>query len=335
MIAAHSIAPPSAHPFLRPFSPRHDLSRSADLIELAFDDMLDDEGQAYLRQVRSAAQNPIYLAWAETSGERLGMPLSGYVWEERGELVGNLSLIPFYIQGKRCYLIANVAVHPAHRRKGIARALTIAGLEHAFKRGAPAAWLHVREENEAAVALYRSLGFQERARRVTYRLGAGEAASLPPGELTPLEWTTEEVRVVSRRDQDWPSQAQWMEAAYPAEVRWHSTLVIRHLRPGLFGAIQRMMQDVRVRQWSALRHGELLGVVAWRSSYGFSDDLYLALGSGTEGLAAYHLMSWLRKLPHRRRLLTLDYPAGQAEAAIRAAGFRKGQTLIWMSRNTA
>ena len=120
---------------LRPFDVRHDLSRVADLVELCFADSLDPDGQNYLRQMRSAARNPVYLHWASAAAERVPMPLSGYVWEEDKRLVGNLTLIPFNVHGRRYYLIANVAVHPEFRRLGIARKLTSRAIQHAQQHG--------------------------------------------------------------------------------------------------------------------------------------------------------------------------------------------------------
>jgi [ribosomal protein S18]-alanine N-acetyltransferase len=64
--------------------------------------------------------------------------------------------------------ILNLAVHPAHRRQGIARQLLSEGLAQARKLGAELAWLEVRPSNAPARALYESFGFKEVGRRPRY-----------------------------------------------------------------------------------------------------------------------------------------------------------------------
>lgn len=54
-----------------------------------------------------------------------------------------------------------VAVHPDHRGTGRGRALTLAGIDHLTSVGARACMLYVDADNDAAVTLYRSLGFRE------------------------------------------------------------------------------------------------------------------------------------------------------------------------------
>jgi mycothiol synthase len=53
-----------------------------------------------------------------------------------------------------------IAVHPDFHGHGLGRALTVAGLQHLGAAGAQAAMLYVDAANEAAVGLYRSLGFE-------------------------------------------------------------------------------------------------------------------------------------------------------------------------------
>ncbi len=64
--------------------------------------------------------------------------------------------------------ILNLAIHPDHRRRGIARRLLSAGLAQARELGALVAWLEVRPSNAAARALYESFGFKEVGRRPGY-----------------------------------------------------------------------------------------------------------------------------------------------------------------------
>jgi mycothiol synthase len=52
-----------------------------------------------------------------------------------------------------------IAVDPNFARRGLGRALTIAGLQHLSAEGAPVGMLYVAADNQAALSLYRSLGF--------------------------------------------------------------------------------------------------------------------------------------------------------------------------------
>ncbi|RPI34127.1 MAG: GNAT family N-acetyltransferase [Chloroflexota bacterium] len=318
---------------LRPFDIRRDLVSVADLVELSFNDTIDADGHRYLRQMRDAARNPGFLRWAGAVVEQTSLPLSGYIWEEDGRVVGNLSLIPITIRSRRCYLIANVAVHPNYRRHGIGRALTAAALEHARSRRAQAAWLHVREENEPAVALYRSLGFLEQTRRTSWYNQRQEP------EYSPFKRTQdsyqylpvpEGVKTGPRWGDDWSLQRSWLLHTYPPSLSWNLPLNLNLLQPGLVGALYRLLSGSLVRQF-AVRQGEnLLGVISWRRSYSSADTLWLALPPNhDEGSVQALLLHALRQLPWHR-MMTLDMPARVAAQALKASGFYEHQTLIWM-----
>lgn len=70
-----------------------------------------------------------------------------------------------------------IAVAPAWRRRGLARALVLGGVDWARRRGTTRLLLEVHHGNAPAIALYRSHGFQPVARRDNY-YGAGEHADV-------------------------------------------------------------------------------------------------------------------------------------------------------------
>jgi ribosomal-protein-alanine N-acetyltransferase len=74
--------------------------------------------------------------------------------------------------------VHDLAVHPGHRGRGLARWLLEFALAWAGRQGADEAYLEVRQSNQAARALYRSLGFQEVSTRREYYRNPTEDALL-------------------------------------------------------------------------------------------------------------------------------------------------------------
>lgn len=64
--------------------------------------------------------------------------------------------------------ILRVAVDPAERRRGLARALVETGLARLRQEGVEICHLEVRVDNLGAIALYESLGFAQTGRRRGY-----------------------------------------------------------------------------------------------------------------------------------------------------------------------
>ncbi len=319
-----SLAPTPSQ--LRPFDIRRDLDRVADLVETCFADTLDEDGKRYVRQMHSAARNPSYLRWASAVADQASIPLSGFVWEENGRVVGNLSLIPFLNQGRQHYLIANVAVDPNCRRRGIARALTEAAMRQVRSRGIGAVWLHVRDDNIPAYNLYVSLGFVEKARRTTWEFSKRKAEPFVPYSRS----SDDRVVVGKIRPIHWTQQRDWFQAIYPAELTWHMPVNLFALRSDVWGGLYRLVSGIRVEQWAAMRDQQLLGVLTWQPHLGQADRIWLAAELENEAEVFPALLAHMHKaMPDRPRII-LDYPAGRGSQAFGEAGFRLQQTLIWM-----
>lgn len=117
--------------------------------------------------------------WSASSiASELDNPLSLWlVWEEDGVAAAYLGVQRVPPQAD----VMNVAVSPALRRRGIARAL-FAELERRLPE-IDELFLEVRASNSGAIALYRTLGFEQVGRRPNYYLDPREDALILRKEL--------------------------------------------------------------------------------------------------------------------------------------------------------
>ncbi len=97
-----------------------------------------------------------------------------WVVELDGQVVGMLVLWVIVDEAH----IATLATHPDHRRQGLARGLLVHALQEAYQEGARSALLEVRAGNQAALAMYQKLGFDEVGHRTNYYKDNGENAIL-------------------------------------------------------------------------------------------------------------------------------------------------------------
>ena len=311
----------STHPHLRRFNVRTDLRRVADLVEKCFADTLDLDGRRYIQQMRRTAEHSQFLGWASGVANRASFPFSGFVWEEDGEIVGNLSLIPMPARKGKIFLIANVAVHPEHRRRGIARKLTDAALEDCRNRRADEIWVHVRDDNPGARSLYTSMGFIEHSNRSSWH---GHIQK-PDNAASP-----EDVQIgpVQRRYTN--KLIAWLERLHPHQLDWYLRLNVNLFLPGLRGKLHRFLNGAVVRQWAAVRDSNLLGVITWQRTHAASDRLWLAAPEKMEAHAITALLSAALSGIKTNKTLHLEYPAGLATSVFEAAGLTHTHTLIWM-----
>jgi len=313
--------PQTSAGILRPLNILRDLPKVADLIELCFKKNMDGEGKNYLEQMRSASRRGSSLKWSSNS-----VPFKGYVWENQKRIVGNISIIPFHKAKKTVILLANIAVHPDFRRKGIARRLTRKGIEDAKKRGAKSIWLHVERDNIGAINLYKELGFQPHSNRTTW-LAEKEK---PPRRKNP------DIRISSRAAHFWKAQNYWLNQNYPEEIRWYRMPDFEIFKPGLKYWLYRLFVEYDIKQWAVQRDGELQAVLMWKGNYARHAPIWLASAPQADSESLTSLLLYARhQLASPKQKLVIDHPAEQFTTAFRQAGFAPQRTLLWMCMNSA
>ncbi len=278
---------------IRPFRAITDLRPVADLIALAFGDELDEAGRRALREMR-------WLAWVSPllwltnqvvpPGEGV---LSGFVWVEEGRIVGNASIRPFPPYGSglprpggQGWLIGNVAVHPDYRRQGIGTALMEAAITFARQHGGAWVGLQVRANNEAALRLYRRLGFQEEGRVIFLQRPPDAPPNTLPAPSQPLRPArpADQRHIYHLAREGWPDGLAWMAPVRPDPYRL-----------GLWERLGDWLSGRR-RSWWLWEQG---------------DRLLAAVGVEVRRQ---------RRASHRLRLLVAPSVRGQVEAALIARG---------------
>ncbi len=155
-VAIHRRARPSG---IRPVDPSRDMGAVADLIQTAFADELDQAGHAMLRDMRNMGRLGPLLWWFDGPGAGLNQMLSGFVWLEDGQVIGNATVTQASHTPDR-WIISNVAVAKPYRGRGIARSLMNAALGMIGDWRGKVVTLQVRDDNAAALHIYQTMGFQ-------------------------------------------------------------------------------------------------------------------------------------------------------------------------------
>ncbi|MBI9043031.1 MAG: GNAT family N-acetyltransferase [Anaerolineaceae bacterium] len=309
------------HPHIRRLDTKKDLFPVAELIETCFGDFMDEDAWIYVRQIRRAARDQKLVYWTPGAGEMVSYPLNGFVWENTGEIIANLSLIPFNRNRQWVYLIANVAVDPEHRNKGIAQELTKFAINHLKTQKVSAAWLQVREDNEIAKNLYLKYGFEEITRRANW---------LSAEPFQPNIIQNNAVAILPRNKGAWPAHHQWLDQIYPEELRWYLPFNIPHFQPSLLNTIKSLLDKDQMSHWAGYYQDELIGVVSIEKSRQAADRLWIAPKENYQEVIIRHLLPFARLQHNLNRQLNVNFPAHQGISAFQAAGFKLLNNLIWM-----
>jgi ribosomal protein S18 acetylase RimI-like enzyme len=314
------------NPHVRPIRLRKDLSRIADLVELCFADHMDAEGRTYLHHIRKAGSDANSYYLDARSPETSTIPFHGYVWEENGQIIGNITLIYLKKNNQALYFIANVAVSPEHRNQGIAKELTLRAMQHVKEHDGKSVVLQVREDNPTAIHIYESLGFYEINRRTNW---------VPGEKIVDKKALSSNVEVTHRKSEDWSQQKLWLQDTYPENVAWFLPFQLSKHEPGIWKTLMRWLDSEFIRFWSAREGERLLGLATLETINPFQDYIWIASSLAFEEKAILALVPFVLKKVKKPQKIQINYPAHRAVDAFTQAGLKELNTLIWMENQLA
>lgn len=303
---------------LRPVDPRRDMRAIGQLIERAFQDRLDANGQRIVRWMRRLGRLGWFgwiLSWYLLPPA--ARPL-GFVWEVEGNLVGNASLLD--VQGyPGRWVIANVAVHPHHRNKGIGRELVCACIALVRKLGGSRLMLQVDHDNQDALNLYNALGFTVLIARTTYT-----------GKVDQARYRDLDLGLARRRRrEEWKEQWVLARRIHPEGIVWPYPPTSSFFRS------QRLVSSLSYAggmHWVWKEDDRIIGSITAHSNVerGGWRLFMITAEAGRDRIEARLLGCCLSQLPVKNAKITLEYLDGVADVQIRDLGFSPVRSLTWM-----
>ncbi len=310
----------------RPINLKQDIPQVADLLELAFGEKMDRESRQAIRS--SNFGNPAFLWRLNPQYNRLP---PGYVWQENGRIVGNVTLIATKIPGR--HIIANVAVHPDFRRRGIARALMEAVLEQVRARHGNLVILQVVKDNNNAIDLYKSLQFEQVGTMSEWRTSSTRlrdlAASLPDSPA---------ISVQPLRGRLWQEAYKLDAASLHPDLSWPEPVPEDFYRQGIWPSVRNFLNGRMQETWAVQdKQGQLTGLASIIADWGRPYTLVIRIHPEWRGQLERPLLAKLiRRLQHMgRRNIVVHYPDGDPtmDHLLQAANFSQRRALTHMRRS--
>jgi GNAT superfamily N-acetyltransferase len=297
---------------------------------LVFGRELDVEGQQFFRNFPDSS-TPAILWRFDPFLARL---TPGYVWEEDGRIVGNVTLLPTGSQER--FLVANVAVHPEYRRRGIAHLLMETVHEEVVKRKGEHILLQVDHDNDAAIELYRNLNYEFCGSMTTWRTSVSRLRDLPSGHSAGRY----DVKVRKLDSRRWQQAYELDNSVVAPELQWPEALSKDCYKQGLWQKLADMMNGRFRQSWMTLdSHKQMNGLASICGEWGRPHQLAVRVHPGwrgeLEGALLQQLIDRSRKLP--RRTVQMIHPAQDEtmNELLTAASFGRHRTLSHMRLKVA
>jgi ribosomal protein S18 acetylase RimI-like enzyme len=309
----------------RLINPNTDLPQLIELLRLVFGRELAAEGQQLFKNLPDSQAPAVFWRF----NPALARLTPGYVWEIDGRIVGNATLLSTRSHDR--YLVANVAVHPDFRQRGIARMLMGSIEEGVHARRGSEILLQVDNDNETAFGLYRSLGYEALGSMTTWRTSVSRVHDLPLQDSATNGF--KDLRKLDRK--------RWKEAyrldcdALLPDLHWPEALDVDAYKKGLRQRATDFINGRFEQTWMTVDgENNLSGLATIFSEWGRPHQLNLRVHPSwkgqVEGLLLQKLIDRLRTLS--RRNVQLIHPADDevVNRLSRSANFSRNRTLAHM-----
>lgn len=311
----------------RPINMNTDIPGILKLLELVFGASLDAEGRKMFAGTSNMAQSPAILWRLNPAAAKLSL---GFVWEENGRIVGNVTVLTTEMPGR--FLVVNVAVHPEFRRRGIARLLMQQVENLVRQRQGNQILLQVVKQNHPAIELYNALHYTTIGSMTHWTASASRLRRL---ELN-LDTVGPPIRELKRHE--WKAAYALDQQTLPADLHWPEQLKQDAYKNGFWVKVMNFLNGRHSEAWVAITgKTQLVGLASLASEWGRSYEASLRVHPSWQGRLERPLLAKLiRRLQYLpRRNVQIDHPDDDelVNALLQEANFQPRRTLTHMRLN--
>lgn len=313
----------------RPVNLNRDMPQLIDLLQLVFGEKVDVDGQ-HLFSNSSARGTPPLLWRLVPTAVRLS---PGFVWEVNGRLVGNVTLLP--TKSPQRFLVANVAVHPDCRRRGIARRLMETALAEVRRRRGKTVLLQVVKDNTPAIDLYKSLHFQTLGSMTTWDSSVSRVR-----DLVPASDAAAGPRAVPLAANRWRDAYELDCLSLDPALHWPDPLLQDAYRMGIWRSLGNFLNGRQQETWVIEGEGQdlrALGSIV--SEWGWAHRMSVRVHPAWQGQLERPLLGKLiRRVRYlSRRTVRIEHPDDDdaMHQMLTEANFRQNRTLTHMRLDLA
>lgn len=309
---------------LRPVNMSRDLPQIVELLKLVFGESLEREDPQLFGGNGQNAMNDLIYRF-NPAAARLS---NGFVWQTDGRIVGNATLLTTKSWDR--YLVANVAVHPAYRRQGIARAMMNGVTASIKSRGGRVILLQVVKDNQSAIDLYKSLGYASIGNMTSWHVTASRVR-----QISDDEGDGSMLRIQPLQDRCWREAYDLDTAHVHADLNWPEPLQPNAYRRTIWRKVSDFMNGRQRETWTAFdSQNHAAGLVTIASEWGHSHVITLRVRPDRAGSFERPLLAKvIRRLAYLpKRNVRIEHPEADdlTSKLLREANFSVQRTLTHM-----